>query len=85
MSGLVEQLMVYNVPFVMKDSVPNIYEHWICLLYTSILTGECQKLVEQSCEQDKGSGNGSHRNFVHPGFSFQMEIQRAAGTALWYR
>lgn len=29
MSGLVEQLMVYNVPFVMKDSVPNIYEHWI--------------------------------------------------------
>nr|WP_291234971.1 ATP-dependent helicase [Frisingicoccus sp.] len=29
MAGLVEQLMVYNVPFVMKDSVPNIYEHWI--------------------------------------------------------
>ncbi len=29
MSGLVEQLMVYNVPFVMRDSVPNIYEHWI--------------------------------------------------------
>ena len=29
MSGLVEQFMVYNVPFVMKDSVPNIYEHWI--------------------------------------------------------
>ncbi len=28
-SGLVEQLMVYNVPFVMRDSVPNIYEHWI--------------------------------------------------------
>ena len=29
MAGLVEQLMMYNVPFVMKDSVPNIYEHWI--------------------------------------------------------
>lgn len=29
MSGLVEQLTVYNVPFVMRDSVPNIYEHWI--------------------------------------------------------
>ena len=29
LSGLVEQLMVYNVPFVMRDSVPNIYEHWI--------------------------------------------------------
>ena len=29
MSGFVEQLMVYNVPFVMKDSVPNIYQHWI--------------------------------------------------------
>lgn len=29
MSGFVEQLMVYNVPFVMKDSLPNIYQHWI--------------------------------------------------------
>ena len=29
MAVLVEQLMMYNVPFVMKDSVPNIYEHWI--------------------------------------------------------
>ena len=29
MSGFVEQLMVYNVPFVMKDSVPNIYQRWI--------------------------------------------------------
>lgn len=26
---LVEKLMEYNIPFVMKDGVPNLYEHWI--------------------------------------------------------
>ena len=43
MSGLVEQLMVYNVPFVMKDSVPNIYEHWIAkdiFAYMNIAFGQ---------------------------------------------
>ena len=43
MSGLVEQLMVYNVPFVMKDSVPNIYQHWIAkdiFSYMNIAFGE---------------------------------------------
>lgn len=43
MSGLVEQLMVYNVPFVMKDSVPNIYQHWIAkdiFAYMNIAFGE---------------------------------------------
>lgn len=43
MSGLVEQLMVYNVPFVMKDSVPNIYQHWIAkdiFAYMNISFGE---------------------------------------------
>ncbi|HIU01831.1 MAG TPA: ATP-dependent helicase [Candidatus Onthocola gallistercoris] len=27
--GLIEKLMAYNIPFTMKDSVPNIYKHWI--------------------------------------------------------
>lgn len=27
---LVERLMEYNIPFAMKDSLPNLYEHWIC-------------------------------------------------------
>ena len=43
MAGLVEQLMVYNVPFVMKDSVPNIYQHWIAkdlFSYMNIAFGE---------------------------------------------
>ena len=43
MAGLVEQLMVYNVPFVMKDSVPNIYQHWIAkdlFAYMNIAFGE---------------------------------------------
>lgn len=26
---LIEKLMEYNIPFVMKDGVPNLYEHWI--------------------------------------------------------
>ena len=38
MSGFVEQLMVYNVPFVMKDSVPNIYQHWIATVSYTHLT-----------------------------------------------
>ena len=43
MAGLVEQLMVYNVPFVMKDSIPNIYQHWIAkdiFAYMNIAFGE---------------------------------------------
>lgn len=28
---LVERLMEYNIPFRMKDSLPNLYEHWITL------------------------------------------------------
>ena len=43
MAGLVEQLMVYNVPFVMKDSIPNIYQHWIAkdiFSYMNIAFGE---------------------------------------------
>ena len=43
MAGLVEQLMVYNVPFVMKDSVPNIYQQWIAkdlFAYMNIAFGE---------------------------------------------
>lgn len=26
---LIEKLMEYNIPFTMRDSIPNIYEHWI--------------------------------------------------------
>ncbi len=26
---MVEKLMEYNIPFTMKDSLPNLYEHWI--------------------------------------------------------
>ena len=43
---LMERMMEWNLPFRMKDSLPNLYEHWItqdilayiriaCLLYTS--------------------------------------------------
>lgn len=27
--SLIEKLLEYNIPFKMKDSIPNIYEHWI--------------------------------------------------------
>lgn len=27
---MIEKLMEYNLPFTMKDSLPNLYEHWIC-------------------------------------------------------
>lgn len=28
--ALLELFMEYNIPFKMKDAIPNIYEHWIC-------------------------------------------------------
>lgn len=39
---LVERLMEYNIPFRMKDVIPNIYEHWIAkniLTYINIALG----------------------------------------------
>lgn len=40
---LAEKLMEYNIPFTMKDSLPNIYEHWIAkniLAYIRLALGE---------------------------------------------
>ncbi len=41
--ALAEKLMEYNVPFSMKDSLPNIYEHWLAkdiLAYIRLALGE---------------------------------------------
>lgn len=41
--SLVQKLMEYNVPFRMKDSMPNIYEHWVTkniLSYIKIALGD---------------------------------------------
>lgn len=43
---LVEKLMEYNVPFRMKDAVPNIYEHFIAkniISYIKIAMGGCDR------------------------------------------
>lgn len=43
---LMEQLMEYNVPFIAKDSIPNIYEHWIAkdlFAYIRIAQGSRQR------------------------------------------
>lgn len=29
--GLVHKLMEYNIPFTMKDRIPNVFEHWVAL------------------------------------------------------
>lgn len=36
-SGLVAKLMEYNIPFRMKDSLPNIFEHWIAKNLTAYI------------------------------------------------
>lgn len=36
---LIEKLMEYNIPFCMKDSVPNLYDHWICKNITAYIKG----------------------------------------------
>lgn len=48
---LVERLMEYNVPFSMRDSLPNLYEHWISrniIAYIQVALGnrERQKVLE---------------------------------------
>lgn len=43
---LIEKLMEYNIPFKMRDSVPNIYEHWISkniISYINIATGSRER------------------------------------------
>lgn len=43
---LVEKLMEYNIPFSMKDSLPNLYEHWISrnmLAYISAAGGNLKR------------------------------------------
>lgn len=36
---LIEKLMEYNIPFYMKDSVPNLYDHWIVKNITAYIHG----------------------------------------------
>ncbi len=43
---LIEKLIEYNVPFKMRDTVPNIYEHWITkniISYINIATGSRER------------------------------------------
>lgn len=43
---MVERLMEYNIPFTMKDSLPNLYEHWISknvLAYIHIARGDLSR------------------------------------------
>ncbi len=41
--ALVEKLMEYNIPFLMRDALPNLYDHWIAkniLTYIRLATGD---------------------------------------------
>lgn len=44
--GLIDKLMEYNIPFRMKDSIPNIFEHWITrniIAYLKIAMGSNER------------------------------------------
>lgn len=44
--ALLHKLMEYNIPFRMKDSLPNLFEHWICgdlLSYIKIAMGRADR------------------------------------------
>lgn len=46
--ALVEKLMEYNIPFRMKDSLPNIYDHWIArnlIAYIRLALGESDRAL----------------------------------------
>ena len=43
---LIEKLMEYNIPFSMKDSVPNLYDHWIAkniIAYIHVASGDLSR------------------------------------------
>lgn len=43
---LIERLMEYNIPFKMRDTVPNLYDHWICqniLAYILVASGHMER------------------------------------------
>ncbi len=43
---MIEKLMEYNLPFTMKDSLPNLYEHWICknvIAYIKVAMGDLSR------------------------------------------
>lgn len=43
---LAEKMIRYNIPFVMKEKIPNIYKHWIVrdvLTYIRIALGSCER------------------------------------------
>ncbi len=43
---LIEKLMEYNIPFCMKDTVPNLYDHWISkniISYIHAASGKCSR------------------------------------------
>ena len=43
---LIEKLMEYNIPFTMKDSVPNLYDHWISknmISYIHVASGDLSR------------------------------------------
>lgn len=44
--GIIDKLMEYNIPFRMKDSIPNIFEHWITkniVAYMKIAAGDMRR------------------------------------------
>lgn len=44
--ALVEKMMEYNIPFHMRDRIPNLYEHWIAqdiIAYIKLASGEMER------------------------------------------
>ena len=48
---LIEKLMEYNIPFSMKDSVPNLYDHWICKNIVAYIKGSLGDLSRSNVFQ----------------------------------
>lgn len=46
--GIIDKLMEYNIPFRMRDSIPNIFEHWITknlMAYMKLAMGETDRAL----------------------------------------
>ena len=57
---LISKLMEYNIPFYMRDAVPNLYEHWIAGNVISYIRAALGDLSRSNVDRKSTRLNSSH-------------------------
>lgn len=81
---LIERLMEYNIPFVMRDGIPNLYEHWIAknlITYIELAIGSRDRAKFLSI-MNRPKRYLSREYFQNPEVSFS-ELKNSIGDKKW--